>query len=89
MLWCGPNLTTVQSDNTTPSHDFKTPNNLHEYHLFMQILGVESFENLLKLYKSAKSSLGEILSAFEMADLEAIKCTINYMKLPYVSTIIK
>ncbi|CAG9560244.1 unnamed protein product [Danaus chrysippus] len=43
--------------------------------------GVEKFENVLELYKSAKSSLGEILSAFEMADNESITSTVNNLKL--------
>ncbi|XP_047527172.1 D-2-hydroxyglutarate dehydrogenase, mitochondrial [Vanessa atalanta] len=43
--------------------------------------GVENFENLLKLYKSAKSSLGEILSAFEMADNKSISLTVENCKL--------
>ncbi|KAJ2947186.1 hypothetical protein O0L34_g16548 [Tuta absoluta] len=43
--------------------------------------GVESFENVLNLYKSAKSSLGEILSAFEMMDRNSISRTVKNMKL--------
>lgn len=45
-------------------------------------LGVKSFENILQLYKSAKSSLGEILSAFEMADFDSINSTVQNLKLP-------
>ncbi|XP_053602261.1 D-2-hydroxyglutarate dehydrogenase, mitochondrial-like isoform X2 [Plodia interpunctella] len=41
--------------------------------------GVNNFENVLKLYKSAKSSLGEILSAFEMCDQEAIESSVKYL----------
>ncbi|XP_049866142.1 D-2-hydroxyglutarate dehydrogenase, mitochondrial isoform X1 [Pectinophora gossypiella] len=44
--------------------------------------GVENFDNVLKLYRSAKASLGEILSAFEMADREAITSTSKNLKLP-------
>uniref|UniRef100_A0A2A4J6D8 D-2-hydroxyglutarate dehydrogenase, mitochondrial n=1 Tax=Heliothis virescens TaxID=7102 RepID=A0A2A4J6D8_HELVI len=44
--------------------------------------GVKTFEDVLKLYKSAKSSLGEILSAFEMADFDSIDCTVKNLKLP-------
>ncbi|XP_037299286.1 D-2-hydroxyglutarate dehydrogenase, mitochondrial [Manduca sexta] len=44
--------------------------------------GVENFENILQLYRSAKTSLGEILSAFEMADFEAINTTVKNLKLP-------
>lgn len=44
--------------------------------------GVKSFKDVLQLYKSAKSSLGEILSAFEMADFEAINSTVTNLKLP-------
>ncbi|XP_028161858.1 D-2-hydroxyglutarate dehydrogenase, mitochondrial-like [Ostrinia furnacalis] len=44
--------------------------------------GVKSFDNILKLYKSAKSSLGEILSAFEMADHDAISITVKNLNLP-------
>ncbi|XP_059048288.1 D-2-hydroxyglutarate dehydrogenase, mitochondrial-like [Achroia grisella] len=44
--------------------------------------GVENFNSILKLYKSAKSSLGEILSAFEMADNQAISTTSTNLKLP-------
>ncbi|XP_072940857.1 D-2-hydroxyglutarate dehydrogenase, mitochondrial [Epargyreus clarus] len=44
--------------------------------------GLKSFENVLQLYKSAKSSLGEILSAFEMADNCAIKSTVENLKIP-------
>ncbi|XP_075970459.1 D-2-hydroxyglutaric acid dehydrogenase [Anticarsia gemmatalis] len=44
--------------------------------------GVESFDNVLKLFKSAKSNLGEILSAFEMADFDAINSTVNSLNLP-------
>ncbi|XP_045446226.1 D-2-hydroxyglutarate dehydrogenase, mitochondrial [Melitaea cinxia] len=43
--------------------------------------GVESFENVLKLYQNAKSSLGEILSAFEMADNDSISATLDSFKL--------
>ncbi|CAK1553553.1 unnamed protein product [Leptosia nina] len=43
--------------------------------------GVNCFENVLELYKSAKSSLGEILSAFEMADNGAISSTVENLKL--------
>ncbi|KAJ2938223.1 hypothetical protein O0L34_g17560 [Tuta absoluta] len=43
--------------------------------------GIESFENVLNLYKSAKSSLGEILSAFEMMDRNSISRTVKNMKL--------
>lgn len=39
--------------------------------------GVKNFKNILNLYKSAKSSLGEILSAFEMADAEAINSSVR------------
>lgn len=44
--------------------------------------GVENFDNVLKLYRSAKSSLGEILSAFEMADKDAISTTVKNLNLP-------
>lgn len=44
--------------------------------------GVKTFENILQLYKNAKASLGEILSAFEMADFHAIHTTVNNLKLP-------
>ncbi|XP_013188156.2 D-2-hydroxyglutarate dehydrogenase, mitochondrial [Amyelois transitella] len=44
--------------------------------------GVENFENILKLYRSAKTSLGEILSAFEMADNAAISNTSKNLNLP-------
>ncbi|KOB66588.1 Uncharacterized protein OBRU01_21002 [Operophtera brumata] len=44
--------------------------------------GVKSFENILQLFKSAKSSLGEILSAFEMADFDSINSTVRNLKLP-------
>ncbi|KAJ0179980.1 hypothetical protein K1T71_004571 [Dendrolimus kikuchii] len=44
--------------------------------------GVKNFENILQLYKSAKSSLGEILSAFEMADFHSIISTVKNLKLP-------
>lgn len=44
--------------------------------------GVKSFENVLQLYKSAKSELGEILSAFEMADFLSINTTVTNLKLP-------
>lgn len=44
--------------------------------------GVKSFEHILQLYKSAKSSLGEILSAFEMADSDSIQSTVRNLKLP-------
>ncbi|KAI5645203.1 FAD binding domain-containing protein [Phthorimaea operculella] len=43
--------------------------------------GLENFENVLNLYKSAKSSLGEILSAFEMMDRSSISRTVKNMKL--------
>ncbi|CAG4937300.1 unnamed protein product [Colias eurytheme] len=43
--------------------------------------GVKTFDNVLELYKSAKSSLGEILSAFEMADRGAISSTVQNLKL--------
>ncbi|KAL4708420.1 hypothetical protein ACJJTC_019656 [Scirpophaga incertulas] len=43
--------------------------------------GVENFENILYLYSNAKSSLGEILSAFEMADCNSISHTVNNLKL--------
>ncbi|CAH4019647.1 D-2-hydroxyglutarate dehydrogenase, mitochondrial isoform X1 [Pieris brassicae] len=43
--------------------------------------GVNSFEDVLELYKSAKESLGEILSAFEMADNEAISSTVENCKV--------
>ncbi|XP_041976038.1 D-2-hydroxyglutarate dehydrogenase, mitochondrial [Aricia agestis] len=43
--------------------------------------GVESFDSVLQLYKSAKSSLGEILSAFEMADSLSIGTTVKNLKL--------
>ncbi|XP_039749295.1 D-2-hydroxyglutarate dehydrogenase, mitochondrial [Pararge aegeria] len=43
--------------------------------------GVKNFENILELYKRAKSSLGEILSAFEMADNESISSTVKNLKL--------
>ncbi|CAB3243791.1 unnamed protein product [Arctia plantaginis] len=44
--------------------------------------GVKNFDNILKLYKSAKKNLGEILSAFEMADFDAINTTVRNLKLP-------
>ncbi|CAH0749820.1 unnamed protein product [Diatraea saccharalis] len=44
--------------------------------------GIKNFENILELYKSAKSSLGEILSAFEMADNLAITQTVKNLNLP-------
>ncbi|XP_068630279.1 D-2-hydroxyglutarate dehydrogenase, mitochondrial [Battus philenor] len=44
--------------------------------------GVKNFDNILDLYASAKSSLGEILSAFEMADNESISCTVKNLNLP-------
>ncbi|KAI5645202.1 FAD binding domain-containing protein [Phthorimaea operculella] len=44
--------------------------------------GVKNFDNVLNLYKSAKSSLGEILSAFEMADYDAISSTAKNLNLP-------
>ncbi|CAH1644211.1 unnamed protein product [Spodoptera littoralis] len=44
--------------------------------------GVKNFGNVLKLYKSAKSKLGEILSAFEMADFDSINFTAKNLKLP-------
>ncbi|KAM3962825.1 D-2-hydroxyglutarate dehydrogenase, mitochondrial-like [Aphomia sociella] len=44
--------------------------------------GVQNFDNILQLYKSAKSSLGEILSAFEMADYGAISSTSKNLNLP-------
>ncbi|KAL0840487.1 hypothetical protein ABMA28_015729 [Loxostege sticticalis] len=44
--------------------------------------GVENFEKVLQLYKSAKSSLGEILSAFEMADFDSISSTARILNLP-------
>ncbi|XP_049866144.1 D-2-hydroxyglutarate dehydrogenase, mitochondrial isoform X3 [Pectinophora gossypiella] len=43
--------------------------------------GLENFDNVLKLFKSAKSSLGEILSAYEMMDNESIRGTLRNMKL--------
>ncbi|CAG9115395.1 unnamed protein product [Plutella xylostella] len=43
--------------------------------------GVESFENVLRLLKAAKLSLGEILSAFEMADFDAITTTTKNFKI--------
>ncbi|CAH0727868.1 unnamed protein product, partial [Brenthis ino] len=43
--------------------------------------GVKNFENILKLYTNAKSSLGEILSAFEMADNFSIRSTVTNLKL--------
>lgn len=43
--------------------------------------GVKNFDNILKLYKNAKSALGEILSAFEMADNFSITSTVNNLKL--------
>lgn len=48
----------------------------------LNLPGVKSFENVLKLYKSAKSKLGEILSAFEMADFDSINVTSKNLKLP-------
>ncbi|CAK1604076.1 unnamed protein product [Parnassius mnemosyne] len=44
--------------------------------------GVEKFEDILRLYANAKSSLGEILSAFEMADNDSISSTAKNLKLP-------
>ncbi|KAI8431704.1 hypothetical protein MSG28_016173 [Choristoneura fumiferana] len=44
--------------------------------------GVKDFDSVLKLYKSAKASLGEILSAFEMADNDSISSTVQNLKLP-------
>ncbi|XP_028161846.1 D-2-hydroxyglutarate dehydrogenase, mitochondrial-like [Ostrinia furnacalis] len=44
--------------------------------------GVQNFENVLQLYKSAKLSLGEIMSAFEMADFESINSTSKILNLP-------
>ncbi|XP_022816556.1 D-2-hydroxyglutarate dehydrogenase, mitochondrial-like [Spodoptera litura] len=44
--------------------------------------GVKNVENVLKLYKSAKSKLGEIISAFEMADFDSINFTAKNLKLP-------
>ncbi|XP_077297507.1 D-2-hydroxyglutaric acid dehydrogenase isoform X2 [Arctopsyche grandis] len=44
-------------------------------------LGVENFDNVLKLYQLAKSSLGEIMSAFEMADAASLETTIEHLKL--------
>ncbi|GBP41344.1 D-2-hydroxyglutarate dehydrogenase, mitochondrial [Eumeta japonica] len=43
--------------------------------------GVNNFEDILKLYRSAKLSLGEILSAFEMADAAAIDACVSSLKL--------
>ncbi|KAM3962905.1 D-2-hydroxyglutarate dehydrogenase, mitochondrial-like [Aphomia sociella] len=44
------------------------------------LFGLNSFEDVLKLYKSAKLSLGEILSAFEMSDRAALESSIKYLK---------
>lgn len=44
--------------------------------------GVKNFQNVLRLYASAKLSLGEILSAFEMADNDSISSTVQNLKLP-------
>lgn len=44
--------------------------------------GVKDFQSVLKLYKSAKLSLGEILSAFEMADFNAINSSVTNLNLP-------
>ncbi|XP_026751344.2 D-2-hydroxyglutarate dehydrogenase, mitochondrial-like [Galleria mellonella] len=41
--------------------------------------GLDNFKNILKLYRSAKSSLGEILSAFEMIDREALNSSAKYL----------
>ncbi|VVC92865.1 unnamed protein product [Leptidea sinapis] len=43
--------------------------------------GVNTFEDVLQLYRNAKISLGEILSAFEMADNRAICSTVKNLKL--------
>ncbi|XP_063379361.1 D-2-hydroxyglutarate dehydrogenase, mitochondrial [Cydia fagiglandana] len=44
--------------------------------------GVKDFESVLSLYRSAKASLGEILSAFEMADNYSIQSTSKNLNLP-------
>lgn len=44
--------------------------------------GVKNFDNVLQLYKSAKRNLGEILSAFEMADFDSINATAKNLNLP-------
>ncbi|XP_059048294.1 D-2-hydroxyglutarate dehydrogenase, mitochondrial-like [Achroia grisella] len=44
------------------------------------LFGLHNFENILKLYRSAKSSLGEILSAFEMCDRDALNSSSKYLK---------
>ncbi|XP_013188145.2 D-2-hydroxyglutarate dehydrogenase, mitochondrial-like isoform X1 [Amyelois transitella] len=43
------------------------------------LFGVNSFDDVLNLYKNAKASLGEIISAFEMSDHEAINGSAKYL----------
>ncbi|KAM4723550.1 D-2-hydroxyglutarate dehydrogenase, mitochondrial [Anableps anableps] len=46
------------------------------------ILGMETFADLLKTFKLCKSSLGEILSAFEFLDSECMRLLKTHLNLP-------
>lgn len=48
----------------------------------LALLGVDSFETVLKVYKSAKLALGEIMSAFELADASSLDTTLTHFKVP-------
>ncbi|XP_003743667.1 D-2-hydroxyglutarate dehydrogenase, mitochondrial [Galendromus occidentalis] len=39
------------------------------------IVGCDSFENVLKVYKNARGDLSEFLSALEMFDVDSLRCT--------------
>ncbi|KAJ8908469.1 hypothetical protein NDN08_005178 [Rhodosorus marinus] len=43
------------------------------------LLGLESFEDVTKLLVEAKTSLGEVLSAFEFMDLEAVELGLKHL----------
>lgn len=67
--------------SSTHSTDFLATTVLHNL-LVNLFQGVKNFENVLLLYKSAKASLGEILSAFEVADRDSIHHTTENLNLP-------
>ena len=47
----------------------------------LAFMGLNSFDNILKVHKEAKLKLGEILSSCEMMDDSTMDCVIENMKL--------
>lgn len=53
---------------------------VHNFNFF-SVLGCDSFERVLDIFKESKMKLGEILSAFEFLDADAIAVARDNLKL--------